>query len=154
MGIGIWSMHFVGMMAFSVPIQLRYDFTLTLLSLAAAIATSGFALKIASSAELGYARHIVCSLVMGLGIVAMHYTGMSAIPIVPAISYDPLLLAASVMIAVLASFAALWLAFKLRAATFRYLTAAHVGAALIMGLAIAGMHYTGMAAADFRPGAI
>src|ERR1700722_19549140 len=64
MGIGIWSMHFVGMMACSVPIQLRYDVGLTLLSLAAAIATSGFALKIASSAELGYARHIVCSLVM------------------------------------------------------------------------------------------
>jgi diguanylate cyclase (GGDEF)-like protein len=91
---------------------------------------------------------------MGLGIVIMHYTGMSAIPIVPAISYDPLLLSASVMIAVIASFAALWLAFKLHSASFRYLTAAQAGAALIMGLAIAGMHYTGMAAAEFQPGAI
>jgi diguanylate cyclase len=154
MGIGIWSMHFIGMMAFSVPIQLRYDIGLTLLSLAAAIVTSGFALKIASSAELGYARHIVCSLAMGLGIVTMHYTGMSAIPIVPSISYDPLLLIASVLIAVIASFTALWLAFKLRSATFKYLTIAQVGAALIMGLAIAGMHYTGMAAAELQPGAI
>jgi diguanylate cyclase len=154
MGIGIWSMHFIGMMAFSVPIQLRYDVGLTLLSLAAAVATSGFAIKIASSAELGYARHIVCSLVMGLGVVTMHYTGMSAIRIVPAISYDPLLLTASIMIAVIASFAVLWLAFKLRCANFRYLTAARAGAALIMGLAIAGMHYTGMAAAEFQPGAI
>ena len=154
MGMGIWSMHFIGMMAFDAPIPLRYDIGLTLLSLATAIGTSAFAIKIASSAQLSLARLIVCSLVMGFGVVTMHYTGMSAIPIVPAISYDPLLFFASVMIAVAASFAALGLTFKLRCANFRYITAARVGAALIMGLAIAGMHYTGMAAARFPLGAI
>ena len=153
MGVGIWSMHFIGMMAFSIPIQLRYDIGITLLSLGVAIATSGFALKIASSAELGPVRHFICSLVMGLGIVTMHYAGMSAIPIFPAISYSPPLVAASVTIAVMASFVALKLTFKLRHTPQRYLWAAHLGAAIIMGLAIAGMHYTAMAAAHFQTGA-
>jgi diguanylate cyclase (GGDEF)-like protein len=153
MGIGIWSMHFIGMLAFSVPIQLRYGVGLTLLSLGVAIVTSGFAIQIASRASLGHTRHLFCSLLMGLGIVTMHYIGMSAIPVVPAISYDPLLVAASVAIAVTASYAALWLTFNLRSATHRHLWPARFGAAVIMGLAISGMHYCGMAAAKFRPGA-
>jgi diguanylate cyclase (GGDEF)-like protein len=153
MGIGIWAMHFIGMLAFSVPIQLRYSIALTFASLGAAILTSGFAIKIASSSKLGLVRHFVCSLVMGLGIVVMHYTGMSAILIFPAISYDPSVVAASVAIAVVASFAALWLTFNLRSGTHRLIWAARLGAAVIMGLAIAGMHYTGMAASRFQPGA-
>jgi diguanylate cyclase len=153
MGIGIWSMHFIGMLAFSVPIQLRYGVGLTLVSLGVAIVTSGFAIQIASRSSLGFARHLFCSLVMGLGIVTMHYIGMSAIQVVPAISYDVILAAASVAIAVTASYVALWLTFILRTATHRYLWVARLGAAVIMGLAISGMHYTGMAAAEFRSGA-
>ncbi len=114
MGTGIWSMHFIGMLAMSLPIGLRYDMGVTLGSLGIAILTSGFAIRIASSAQLGLVRHLVCSMVMGMGIVAMHYTGMSAIHILPAISYDPLLVAASGGIALGASYAALGLTFKLR----------------------------------------
>src|SRR5277367_2018069 len=153
MGVGIWAMHFIGMLAFSLPIQLRYRVDLTFVSLAAAILTSGFAIKIASSSNLGLKRHLVCSVVMGLGIVTMHYTGMSAIRIYPAISYDPVMVAASVGIAISASFVALWLTFNLRTDTHRLVWAARLGAAVIMGLAIAGMHYTAMAASEFQPGA-
>ena len=93
MGIGIWSMHFIGMLAVFLPIELHYNLGITVLSLLAAIVTSGFALWIASSSALGLPRHLGCSVLMGLGIVTMHYTGMSAIPITPAISYDiPLVL--------------------------------------------------------------
>jgi NO-binding membrane sensor protein with MHYT domain len=113
MGVGIWAMHFIGMLAFSLPIQLRYDLGLTFGSLGVAILTSGFAIKIASSPNLHFGRHAICSLVMGLGIVTMHYTGMGAIRIVPAISYDAALVAASVAIAITASFIALWLTFNL-----------------------------------------
>ena len=154
MGVGIWSMHFIGMLAFSVPLTLRYDIERTLLSLAVAIVTSGFAILIASRARLGFGRHFICSLVMGLGIVAMHYVGMSAILIAPAIVYNWPLVGASVLVAILASFVALWLTFNLRRTTRRWVWMARLGAAVIMGLAIAGMHYVGMAAAQFSPGAI
>jgi diguanylate cyclase len=154
MGVGIWSMHFIGMLAFSVPVTLRYDIDRTLLSLAVAILTSGFAILMASRSSLGVGRHFLCSLVMGLGIVSMHYLGMSAILIFPAIAYDWTIVAASVLIAILASFAALWLTFNLRRTTHRWVWLARLGAAVIMGLAIAGMHYTGMAAARFQIGAI
>ena len=90
---------------------------------------------------------------MGAGICAMHYSGMSAIRIVPAIGYDALLVGASVLIAVLASFAALWLAFNLRSGQSWQLAAGRLAASIIMGLAISGMHYTGMAASRFAPGA-
>jgi diguanylate cyclase (GGDEF)-like protein len=152
MGIGIWAMHFIGMLAFSLPIQLRYDISLTLLSLGTAILTSGFAIAIASSSRLELSRHVAGSLVMGMGIVAMHYIGMSAIQVSPAISYDPVLVAASVLIAVVASFVALWLTFNLRGKNHRHVWAARLGASVVMGLAIAGMHYTGMAAARFAVG--
>jgi diguanylate cyclase (GGDEF)-like protein len=153
MGAGIWAMHFVGMLALTLPIQLRYDVGLTLASLGTAILTSGFAIRIASRPRLSRTRHLVGSLGLGLGIVAMHYMGMSAISIVPAISYDPALLAASIAIAVTASFVALWLTFSLRSGTHRYLWVARLGAAIVMGAAIAGMHYTAMAASIIQPGA-
>jgi diguanylate cyclase len=154
MGVGIWSMHFIGMLAFSVPVTLRYDISRTLLSLVVAIVTSGFAITMASRASLGIGRHFLCSVVMGLGIVSMHYLGMSAILIFPAIDYNRPIVAASVLVAILASFAALWLTFNLRRTTHRWVWMARLGAAVIMGLAIAGMHYIGMAAAQFQIGAI
>jgi PAS domain S-box-containing protein len=153
MGIGIWSMHFIGMMAFTLPIALRYDVSLTLLSLAAAVLASGSAIRIAAGARLGSLRLVGGALVMGAGICAMHYLGMRAIMIAPGISYDPLLVLASVSIAVAASFAALWLAFTLRAGHSWLMALARLGAALIMGIAISGMHYTGMAAAHITAGA-
>jgi len=152
MGMGIWSMHFIGMLAYSVAIPLRYGIFKTLLSLVIAMITSGFALAIASRPHLSLTRLAVGSLVMGAGICAMHYSGMSAIQIVPIITYQPLLVLASIGIAVGASFAALWLAFKLRSGHSRYLGLARAGAAIIMGLAISGMHYTAMAASKLAVG--
>src|SRR5258708_944758 len=151
MGIGIWSMHFIGMLAFSVPIPLRYNVFTTLASLAIAILTSGFALAIASRRNLSLRRLAVGAVVMGAGICAMHYTGMAAIQIMPVITYDPLLVLTSIAIAVTASFAALWLAFKLRSGQSRLMKLARVGAAVVMGLAISGMHYTAMAACMLAP---
>src|ERR1700722_12825672 len=99
MGIGIWSMHFIGMMALSLPIALRYDVATTGGSLAIAVLTSGCALSIAAGTHLGWRRLAAGSVAMGAGICAMHYSGMSAIKILPAIRYDPLLVAASILIA-------------------------------------------------------
>jgi diguanylate cyclase (GGDEF)-like protein len=151
MGIGIWSMHFIGMLAFSLPVPLRYDIPTTLLSLAIAIVTSGLAIKISSGPQLGFARLGFGGIVMGAGISVMHYSGMAAIQIVPMIRYEPLLVATSIAIAVFASFAALWLAFHLRQGKSRALLLARLAAALIMGGAISGMHYTAMAASVFGP---
>jgi PAS domain S-box-containing protein len=153
MGIGIWSMHFIGMLAFSLPIALRYDVPMTLGTLAIAILTSGCAIGIAGGADLGLRRQAGGAALMGCGIFIMHYGGMSAIRIRPAISYDPVLVAASGAIAVGASFAALWLAFHLRTGDSRRLALGRLGAAVIMGMAISGMHYTGMAASRFSRGA-
>ena len=151
MGCGIWSMHFIGMLAFSLPIPLQYDLGLTIASLVIAVAISGFALSVASSPELTLVQLSVAALIMGAGISAMHYSGMAAIDLVPMITYEPLLLTASIVIAVAASFAALWLFFQLREGDSWTMRLARVGAAFAMGFAISGMHYTGMAASRFSP---
>ncbi|MGH8219565.1 MAG: MHYT domain-containing protein [Steroidobacteraceae bacterium] len=153
MGIGIWSMHFIGMLAYSVPIQLRYNVLITLASLLIAMLTSGFALSLSSRRDLKLPRLAIGSIVMGAGICAMHYTGMAAIQIVPAIGWDPVLVAASVLIAVTASFAALWLFFRLRGVRAGLLGVVRASAAVVMGCAIAGMHYTAMFAAMLGPSA-
>jgi len=149
MGIGIWSMHFIGMMAFTLPIALRYDVGRTVASLLLAVITSACALWIAAGARMSGLRLTGGSVAMGAGICAMHYSGMSAIQIVPMITYDLGLVAASIGIAVGASFAALWLAFHLRSGHSWALAAGRAAAAAIMGIAISGMHYTGMAASRF-----
>jgi diguanylate cyclase len=153
MGIGIWSMHFVGMLAFELPISLAYDVPTTLASLAVAIAISGFALAITSGGRLTVARLAGSAVIMGCGISAMHYMGMAAITILPGISYDPLLVALSILIAVVASFVALWLFFQLREGNSWVQRFKRIAAAVVMGLAISGMHYTGMAASRFASGA-
>src|SRR5689334_6609240 len=95
MGGGIWSMHFIGMLAFSLPIPLAYDMTTTLGSLAIAIAISGYALRIAGRRRASLLELAMSAVVMGFGICAMHYSGMSAIQILPIVTYDPGLLVAS-----------------------------------------------------------
>lgn len=114
MGIGIWSMHFIGMLAFSLPISLGYDTTLTALSLLIAVASSGFALWLVSQPKLPLMQLGFGALIMGSGIACMHYTGMAALRMQPGIDYDPTLFGASLAIAVGASAAALWIAFRLR----------------------------------------
>ncbi|MFS2126055.1 putative bifunctional diguanylate cyclase/phosphodiesterase [Pseudomonas sp. Pseusp97] len=151
MGIGVWSMHFIGMLAFSLPIPLGYDLTLTLLSLAIAVLSSGFALALASQDRLPLWQLLCGALAMGTGISCMHYLGMHAMLMQPGIDYDPTLFGLSLLIAVLASGAALWIAHRLRR-NMPYVRLARAGAALVMGVAIVGMHYTGMAAARFPEG--
>ncbi|WP_152222388.1 bifunctional diguanylate cyclase/phosphodiesterase [Pseudomonas sp. SCB32] len=151
MGIGIWSMHFIGMLAFRLPIALGYDLRLTLLSLVIAILSSGFALALVSQERMPRWQLVLGALLMGAGISGMHYLGMYAMLMQPGIDYDPLLLGLSLLIAVLASGAALHIAFRLRRNT-PYVRLVRAGAALVMGVAIVGMHYTGMAAARFPDG--
>jgi len=151
MGIGVWSMHFIGMLAFSLPIDLGYDLALTAFSLLIAVLSSGFALWLVSQPRLPGLQLAFGALIMGAGIACMHYTGMAALRMLPGIDYDPTLFGASLLIAVGASAAALWIAFRLRAHT-PYVRQIRGLAAVVMGSAIVGMHYTGMAAANFPEG--
>jgi diguanylate cyclase (GGDEF)-like protein len=154
MGMGIWSMHFIGMLAFRMPIELGYDVRITACSLLIAILISGFALYVATRDELSRERLAAGGVLMGSGIAAMHYTGMAALKMQPAIIYSPGLFWTSIGIAMTASWAALWIAFTLRDGAQRYVLLKRCAAGLVMGLAIAGMHYTAMGAAVFRSGSI
>ncbi len=153
MGVGIWSMHFIGMLSFRLPIALGYDLTLTIASLAIAVVASGFALWRISQPTLPIMQFSVSALLMGIAIAAMHYTGMAAMRMTPGIQYDPLLFILSILIAIVASGAALWIAFTLRK-NQPHMKRMRVMAAVVMGVAIIGMHYTGMAAANFPVGSI
>ncbi|MBI6908973.1 putative bifunctional diguanylate cyclase/phosphodiesterase [Pseudomonas palleroniana] len=148
MGVGVWSMHFIGMLALRLPFALGFDVEITALSLLIAVLSSGFALCLVSQQRLPVWQLGFGALVMGAGISSMHYTGMAAMRMTPGIDYDPSLFGASLLIAVVASGAALWIAFNLRRNT-PYVRLARAGAAVVMGVAIVGMHYTGMAAAQF-----
>jgi NO-binding membrane sensor protein with MHYT domain len=154
MGTGIWSMHFIGMLALHLPISMSYDVSITFLSLLIAILASGFALTLMNSATLSKRSLLGCGVLMGIAIASMHYTGMAAMQMQPRIRYDPFLFSLSVLIAIAASVAALWIAFELRAETMLSAFWRKIGSALVMGAAIAGMHYTGMAAAIFAPNSI
>ncbi|HUP97253.1 MAG TPA: EAL domain-containing protein [Usitatibacter sp.] len=153
MGMGIWSMHFIGMLAFSLPIPMSYDVAITLASMGIAIIVSGFALYNVSRNTLSLRRLAGSGVLMGIGICSMHYTGMAAMDVEPGIRYDPLLFAASVGIAIAAATAALWISFTLRSEG-RLRIYARIAGAVVMGFAIVGMHYTGMAAANFAPDTI
>src|SRR5712671_5013707 len=143
MGGGIWSMHFIGMLAFVMPIPMSYDIGLTTLSLLVAIFVTGGGFYVISRQSASPLRLVLSGLFMGLGIAAMHYTGMAAMRGHAELSYDRLFVALSLVIAVVASTAALWLAFRTSDLGQKL-----VGA-VVMGLAISGMHYTGMRAATF-----
>ncbi|UUN91300.1 putative bifunctional diguanylate cyclase/phosphodiesterase [Pseudomonas extremorientalis] len=148
MGVGVWSMHFIGMLALRLPFALGFDLGITALSLLIAVLSSGFALWLVSQPRLPAWQLGLGALIMGTGIACMHYTGMAAMRMMPGIDYDPTLFGASLLIAVVASGAALWIAHNLRRDT-PYVRLARGGAAVVMGFAIVGMHYTGMAAARF-----
>ena len=154
LGTGIWCMHFVGMLAFSLPIALGYTRALTVASWVAAVAVSAVALFVASRGSLTWRRLAGGALAMGVGICAMHYIGMAALDMAPGIVWNPLLVAASALIAVGASAAALLIFFWLRNVNASRGLLYQISAALLMGAAICGMHYTGMAAASFPQGAV
>jgi diguanylate cyclase (GGDEF)-like protein len=154
MGTGIWAMHFVGMLAFSLPIALAYDVPLTLVSLAVAALSSALALHTIARPSLGRRRLLIAGTLMGLGIACMHHLGMEAMRMQPGIRYDPALFALSVVLAVAASTAALLICFRLRHETIVTGPWKKSASAVVMGAAIVGMHYTGMAAASFPEGSI
>jgi len=149
MGGGIWSMHFVAMLAFIMPIPMSYDVGLTTLSLVVAIFVTGIGFYVISRQSASPLHLVLSGIFMGLGIAGMHYTGMAAMRGNVELSYDPLFFALSLVIAIGASTAALWVAFRTTDLGQKLV------AAVVMGLAISGMHYTGMRAAIFycsRPG--
>jgi diguanylate cyclase (GGDEF)-like protein len=149
MGIGIWAMHFIGMLAMMMPMTMRYDVRLTAISLAVAIAASIWAFnQTVNEHHLTRRRLLYGSLILGAGVVVMHYLGMNALLIAPTPHWKLALVALSVLIAFVASGVALWLAFHLRQGEKNLLLMRGL-ASLVMGIAIAGMHYVGMAAAEF-----
>jgi PAS domain S-box-containing protein len=153
MGVGIWTMHFIGMLALETDMHFSYDLPLTLVSLVVGIAASGFALRVASRRDGGPVRLVTAGVLLGAGIAGMHYTGMAAMRMEARIVYDPLIVALSVMVAVGAAIAALWMSSALAASHERGPWKHKLGAAAIMGLAICGMHYLGMLAARYVPDA-
>ncbi len=153
LGLAVWSMHFLGMLAFHLPVPLSYDPLLTLLSAVPVVAASLLGFHLLREREIASWRLAVGGVLMGLGIAAMHYTGMAALKMSPAIDYAPPVFALSVALAIFAAWGALRLMYlggpERRPTLPRYL----VGAA-VMGAAISGMHYTAMAGADIRPDSV
>ncbi|ANY68004.1 PAS domain S-box protein [Paenibacillus sp. BIHB 4019] len=147
LGMGIWSMHFVGMMAFSLPIVVAYDLIVVLLSLLAVIVAAFTALYVIGRDELKIGRLLAGGLLLATGVSVMHFVGMEAMLI--EIHYDPLLFLLSIFIAFAASVTALWLVFYFRKTSKQAMLWKKLLAGMIMGAAIAGMHYTGMMAATF-----
>ena len=141
MGAGIWSMHFVAMIAFELPMPVSYDVGLTVLSLVLAILGTSGSFYFISRPGAWRPRLVLSGVFMGFGILAMHYTGMAAMRGPVELSYDPLWVALSVIVAIGAATAALWLAFGTKDPGQK------LAAAIVLGFAISGMHYTGMRAA-------
>jgi two-component system, sensor histidine kinase and response regulator len=150
MGIGIWSMHYVGMLAFRLPMPVLYDWPTVLLSLVAAILASAIALFVVSREKMGTFSALLGSILMGIGIASMHYIGMAAMRMPAMCHYSGPLVILSAALAIAISFVALWLTFHFRddatVWSFRKMISA-----CVMGTAIPVMHYTGMAAATFTP---
>jgi diguanylate cyclase (GGDEF)-like protein len=154
MGTGIWAMHFVAMLGFDAGIALGYREAPTLVSWLAAVGAALVALGVASRDRLGPGTLAAGSAAMALGISAMHYIGMLALDMAPGLVWNPTVVAASIVVALAASATALALFFQLRRYHGRERLLRQSGAALLMALAICGMHYTGMAAASFPAGAV
>jgi diguanylate cyclase (GGDEF)-like protein/PAS domain S-box-containing protein len=147
MGLGIWSMHYIGMLAFKMPMKMYYDVPIVFLSLLAAIAASVVALFTVSRRQMGLWQTIAGGGIMGSGIAAMHYIGMAAMRMPARVTYSIPLVIASVALAVIISIVALLLAFRIR--DEQRTTPRKIASAFLMGSAIPVMHYTGMWAASF-----
>src|SRR5436190_11763153 len=144
-GGAIWSMHFIAMIACRLPVPVTYDVATTLASLIIAIVVTGIGLYTVGRGPSSAGRLLAGGAFTGVGVAAMHYTGMAAMRLPARTTYRPELVAASVLIAIVAATAALWIAFNMRGGLQR------LSSSLVMGGAVCGMHYTGMAAASFIP---
>lgn len=138
-------MHFIAMLACTMDIPITYDLPLTVLSAIIGLAAAAAGLAILGTGQFNTGKLVLAGILTGLGMAGMHYTGMAAMRMPAEIHYDRTLVIASVAIAIIASCVALWLAFNLRG------WVRMLGSALVMGIAVSGMHYTGMAAAKFIP---
>ena len=151
MGGGIWGMHFIGMLAFTLPCGVGYDPVGTVASMVPGILASGVALRVISHrTDPGFQRLAVGAVLMGAGIGVMHYSGMAAMQPEALLRYDPLLVAVSIVVAVGLAFVSLGIRFRLRGLGSSNVMAT-VAAAPAMGFAVAGMHYTAMQASIFFP---
>jgi NO-binding membrane sensor protein with MHYT domain len=144
-GGAIWSMHFIGMLAYKLPLPVAYDITLTMTSMLVAILFTGIGVfLVIRQQSMHFGRLVGAGVIMGLGVASMHYTGMAAMRVSAHQHHDPLIVAVSVAIAIVASIAALWIAFTMRQ------TWQKVISAFVMGLAVCGMHYTAMLGMSFE----
>lgn len=150
-GAGLWSMHFVGLLAFQLPITVVYHVPTMLFSLGIAVLVAFFALWIAGGPRMGALRLALAGLCMSIGFACMHYSGLFAMQIVPAIFYDPKLFLYSMAAAAAASWLMLGLASALRESLSTGMLLARAGAGIVIGASLSGMHYIGMAAARFEP---
>jgi NO-binding membrane sensor protein with MHYT domain len=146
---GIWAMHFIAMLGYTIPgQQISYNVPLTIASMLIAIAVVGVGLFIVGYGDGGLRRLLAGGVIVGIGVAAMHYLGMDAMIMPDSLHYNVPLFILSVLIAIVAGTAALWAGTRVRSTT------ATLGAALIMGVAVSGMHYTGMAAMHLSAGSM
>lgn len=142
-GTGIWVMHFIAMLGYNITdVQITYNLTTTIVSMVIAVIVVGVGLTLVVVGRSTMRALALGGTVTGLGVASMHYLGMSAMRMAASVHYQPLIVLASIVIAVVAATAALWAAMNIRGVF------ATIGAALIMGVAVCGMHYTGIAAMD------
>jgi len=149
MGGGIWSMHFIGMLAVNMPLDVTYDIFLTILSLLLAVFVAGYAFFLVQEGEVSRHRLISSGILMGLGVSCMHYIGMAAMQMDAIMRYHPGIFFLSIVIGVIAATAALWLLLNLQKGEEKKISRRLVISSLVMGLAVAGMHYTGIFATVF-----
>ncbi len=140
-GCAIWAMHFIGMAAYKTPLYISYDLLPTMTSLIIAIAITGFGLHVAGKAPNKLTHLCLGGAIIGSGVVAMHYMGMLGMNMRARIDWDWAIVGISALIAIVAATVALWLAFNVKS------TVQRLAAAIVMGIAVCAMHYTGMAAA-------
>ncbi|WP_288741251.1 MHYT domain-containing protein [uncultured Rheinheimera sp.] len=150
LGGGVWSMHFIGMLAFTLCTDVSYHFGITALSMLPSIAASWVALDLISKKHLSLPQLLLGGLLVGAGIGTMHYAGMAAMQMSVALRYDLAIFLLSILVAVVLAILALWIRFGLKRLNLapHWLT---LLSSVVMGAAISGMHYTGMAAARFVP---
>jgi len=147
LGAGVWAMHFIGMLAFQLCAEVRFDLGITLLSMLPSLAASWVALSLLARRNLSLVQLCIGGVLVGAGIGAMHYSGMAAMQMAPLLRYDSWMFALSILVAVGLAILALWVRFGLHGRLPEIW--ALLLSAVVMGLAISGMHYTGMAAARF-----
>nr|WP_228052226.1 response regulator [Nodosilinea sp. LEGE 07298] len=147
----MWSMHFVAMLAYQLPVLMAYDSFTVFISVLAAVFSSGLALFLVSGPQLGWLKLGLGSLFMGAGIASMHYIGMAAMRVPVLAHYDLKIVALSIGIAIVVSGVALSLAFHFRQETSLIGSLPKIGSAILMGFAVVSMHYSGMAAVSYQP---